>query len=372
MTKEAKLKERLERILRAVALEPVDRPPVVLEYAGFAAQVTKAPLPRFFTEPEYSLQKMIEAWGIVCRDFEADAIHYGYSNAYSLAMLWMSKVKVPGVDLPEDVPYQVHEAELMKVEDYDRILKEPWPEFYMDFLAKRVFDDVPAKYHPWNQERLDVAGAWAAIGVPVLSGGAFGTPFELFCGARSLSRFITDLFTIPDKVEAAMEAIVPHLAPPSLKAAKEQGCPFCWLGGWRAASNMLSPRLWRRFVWPYFQRLVNEVVEAGLVCLLHLDADWTRDLEFFRELPAKRCVLATDGQTDLFKAKEVLGDRICLMGDVPATMLTLGRPDEVLAYSTRLIRELGPQGFILQSGCDIPFDAKLENVQAMVKAATGG
>ncbi|MBW2438831.1 MAG: hypothetical protein JRH12_00030 [Deltaproteobacteria bacterium] len=34
-----------------------------------------------------------------------------------------------------------------------------------------------------------------------------------------------------------------------------------------------------------------------------------------------------------------------------------------------MIRAFAPQGFILQSGCDIPANAKLENVQAMVAAA---
>ena len=43
--------------------------------------------------------------------------------------------------------------------------------------------------------------------------------------------------------------------------------------------------------------------------------------------------------------------------------------DEAEEYCTRLIKELGPEGFILQSGCDIPANAKLENVQAMVAAA---
>jgi uroporphyrinogen-III decarboxylase len=133
---------------------------------------------------------------------------------------------------------------------------------------------------------------------------------------------------------------------------------------------MLSPKLWERFVWPYMERIVNEVVDTGLIAILHLDADWTRDLHHFRDLPKGRCVLATDGDTDLFKAKEILGDRMCLMGDVPPAMLSLGSSQQVYEYSTRLIRELGPEGFILQSGCDIPMNAKLENVQAMVSAAT--
>jgi uroporphyrinogen-III decarboxylase len=57
------------------------------------------------------------------------------------------------------------------------------------------------------------------------------------------------------------------------------------------------------------------------------------------------------------------------MGDVPASMLFREDPDTVYNYSTRLIRELGPKGFILHSGCDIPENAKLENVRAMVAAA---
>jgi uroporphyrinogen-III decarboxylase len=79
--------------------------------------------------------------------------------------------------------------------------------------------------------------------------------------------------------------------------------------------------------------------------------------------------MALDGETDIFEAKKILGDHMCLMGDVPASMLYLERPDAVQAYCTRLIDELGSGGFILQSGCDIPANARLENVKAMVAAA---
>ena len=368
---EALRQERLDRILTAAAGGRPDRVPVVLEYAGFAAHVTGAPLPRFFTDRAYSLKKFIEAWRLVSEVAEADAIHYPYIAAYDLAMLWMSKVKCPGVDLPVDVPYQVHEAELMRAEEYDDILKEPWPEYYMRFMAQRVFAGVPEEFHPWKAPQIDPMTPWAEAGVPVMGGGVVGTPFEWLCGARSLPCFISDLFTIPEKVEAVMDHIVPTMIHPAADETKAAGLPFFWVGGWRTASNFLSPKLWQRFFWPYFERLVNEVVDAGLIALLHLDSDFTRDLAHFRALPKGKCVMALDGETDIFKAKEVVGDMMCLMGDVPPAMLTLGSPDEVYDYSSRLIRELGPEGFILQSGCDIPFDAKIENVQAMVSAATG-
>ena len=81
--------------------------------------------------------------------------------------------------------------------------------------------------------------------------------------------------------------------------------------------------------------------------------------------------MALDGETDIFKAREILDGHMCIMGDVPAAMLYMENPDKIYAYCTRLIRELGPEGFILQSGCDIPANARLENVKAMVSAALG-
>ena len=57
------------------------------------------------------------------------------------------------------------------------------------------------------------------------------------------------------------------------------------------------------------------------------------------------------------------------MGDVPAAMLAFDTPDNVYNYCNKLIREIGPEGFILHSGCDIPTNAKIENVQVMVQSA---
>jgi uroporphyrinogen-III decarboxylase len=283
----------------------------------------------------------------------------------------MAKVRVPGIDLPPDAMWQVDEMELMTREDYDLILDRGWPTFFEAFMKERIFDDVPPDRLPPLWKLLDVRGRWSEHGVPVLSGGDVTTPFELLCGARSLEPFCFDLAEMPDKVEAVMNAVVPHLATDTVRHAKERGYPAVWIGGWRGAPNLFSPDMWRRFVWPYFRRLVYEVVDAGLIAILHLDSDWTRELTHFRELPKGKCIMALDGETDIFKAKEVLGDHLCLMGDVPASMLFLKTPEAVHRYCRRLIQELGPEGFILQSGCDIPTNAKLENVQAMVAASRG-
>ena len=82
-------------------------------------------------------------------------------------------------------------------------------------------------------------------------------------------------------------------------------------------------------------------------------------------------MLATDGATDLFRAKKILGGHMCLTGDVPPALLTLGSVDDVKAYCDRLLTEVGPDGFIMAMGCALPPNAKFENVKAMVDSVQG-
>jgi hypothetical protein len=366
METEALYNQRLTRILSAVALQRSDRVPVVLEYSGFAAYATGTPMADFLRSPLNALETMIEAYHLIGA---ADAVNYGTFWPYGLCSDYMAKVRVPGVDLPDDEMWQVVESERMHRKDYDRILQIGWGDFFADYMRTRILDDVPPAYLPPNLPRVDVRSAWREIGVPVLSGGDVSTPFELLCGARSLPAFAADLIEIPDTVTAVMNAIIPHLAAGSIAKASKKGYPLVWIGGWQSAPCMLSPAMWDRFVWPYMRQAVEEVIAGGLIALLHLDSNWTRELGRFRELPRGKCILALDGETDIVKAKEILGDHMCIMGDVPAAMLYLENPERVYSYCRKLIEKIGPEGFILQSGCDIPANAKIENVKAMVAAA---
>jgi uroporphyrinogen-III decarboxylase len=112
---------------------------------------------------------------------------------------------------------------------------------------------------------------------------------------------------------------------------------------------------------------VDALVKENITHLLHLAGNWNRNLPYLKKLPQGKCILDLDSTTNIFKAKEILGDHMCIMGDVPSSLLTLGTPKDVETYCKKLIDEVGKGGgFILSSACTVPFDAKFENLKAMI------
>ncbi len=361
-----KYQKRLQRIMDAVNLKTPTRVPVILEYAGFAARAAGVQMAEFVSSYERCTETMISAFNIIG---DGDGINYAAPSPYGLAALYLSKVRMPGVELPPDEDWQVHESERMTRFDYDEILEKGWPAFYKKFLKEKIYDDAKQELFPVNQKPVDMKRMWQEIDVPVLSGGVISAPMELICGARSLVPFIEDQFEIPDKVEKVFESMLPHMAENAIAYTRKSGYLCTWILGCRSAPSMMSPKMWDRWVWPYFKHLTNEVIDAGQIALLHLDSNWTRELERFKELPQGKCIMSLDGETDIRAARKILDGHMCIMGDVPASMLAFGQPKEVFNYAKKLIDDLGPSGYILHSGCDIPTNAMLENVQAMVRAA---
>ena len=357
---------RRERLRKAVALEPVDKVPVCLEGVAWSARVIGMPLKEFLSDPLVAAQANIDAFALVGN---ADCVNNPTFDLSSLPFLWMTGVKRPGFEVGEDEPWQVEESGHMTTDDYDRILEMGWPAFQAEFLNGRIRPGVFEEFISFLQAGPAVVEKVDAADMPYLSMAIIIQPFESLCGGRTFSQFVLDLYRMPDKVEAVMQSMFQGLNDAAVGGSAAMGAPGAWIGGWRSASKMLAQPLWDRFVWPYVSELVKQVDAAGVIPILHFDSDWTRDLPRLLELPAKKCILSLDSMTDIRRAKEVLGDHMCIMGDVPPALLSSGTPEQVYEHCTRLVKDIGPTGYILQSGCDIPVDAPLENVKAMADAA---
>ena len=167
-----------------------------------------------------------------------------------------------------------------------------------------------------------------------------------------------------------MDAMIEDLIGNALLDARATGIPWVHILLTRGSGTFYNLKIFERFIFPYLKRLVVAFTSEGFWVNLHCDTNWILNLPYFKEFPRGKCIVELDSATDIFKAKEILRDHICIKGDVPAPLLSLGTPPEVTAYCSRLIETIGRGGgFILSTGCTCPVDAKLENVKAMIAAA---
>jgi hypothetical protein len=294
--------------------------------------------------------------------------HGAYINV-ALATMWWSYIKMPGRELPANSIWQVEEKTRIDAGGYDFIIKNGKDAMFQKLLPQlfsqedwQGFMDLQKKGLQTNQRYIDE-------GYPVVSTGTVCPPFETLCGARGMNEFFMDCYKIPDKVKAAQDVMMESIRLSIEKMPQEKYFIGSWVGGWRGASSMVNQKIWDKLVWPYIKEAALLLIERGLVPVMHLDASWDRDIERFKELPAKKIILNTDGMTDLRRARKLLGDHAAFMGDVPVQMLAISSKVEVVDYIKRLIDDIGPQGLFLCPGCDAPATAKFENMTAIYETA---
>ncbi|MDR3562813.1 MAG: uroporphyrinogen decarboxylase family protein [Negativicutes bacterium] len=375
MNNEALYQERFARIKKAIALEPVDQVPVVYMGVAFAPRYMGMSMAKFCADPEASLQVNLAAMDRLNGFGGLDGCNLagGGRIAPQLTTIWLSHIAEPGKELPDDSLWQVQEKEVMTHDDYDAILKDGWGKFMMGYFP-RVAD--PSNLFPaleWmGANAMRVAQLYREHGyvtvcdAPVM----FTIPFEYLCGGRSMTKFYFDLFRTPDKVEAVMQVLLEDFLAQIAAAPSIPGIiGATWLGGWRAASALVSPKLWDRFVWPYYLKIAEAIIAKGYTPVFHWDQDWSRDLVRLQEMPAKKCILNPDGMTDMHKFKALVGDRMAMMGDIPSSLLAAGTPDDVYKFVRDEVELFEGKGLILCPGCDAPINARPENMEAFVAAA---
>ena len=370
LTKGAIMNQRYEdhltRTLKAVHMEKVDKIPFSWNGPAYLPHRQGLKMSEAVVDYDRSVTAAVD----FCNAHpEIDSLHSPCFCPYVLPTLWLAEVKVPGKDLPDDELWQMHEKQCMTEEDYQIIIDEGYGPWMARYMEERIGDPMNRPetkkymaYAPTAVQRMrDEAG------IPIMNSTIGATPIENFCGARGMVDFFVDTVEEPELLKKAMDAAWEVLLKNYLDGLNPN-CFGAWCGGWRAAPQLMSHDTWMVFVWPYLEEMILKTIEAGVTPVLHFDSCWDNELETLKTLPARKCVLMLDGFTDVRKAREVLDDRMCLLGDVPASMLAFGTASEVYDYCMKLFKDVGPTGLMLSSGCDCPLNAKDENVDAMLQS----
>ncbi len=369
---ETTFEKRLERTMNAISMKPVDKIP--FHYSGPACMARMEGMT--MNEFVHDFDKATDACVHFLNEHPGiDAIHSPTMYPPVLANLWLSEIRTPGEELPDDELWQVVERDNMKPEDYERIIKigyGPWREEYF----KKYLGNIAEKTAPFiDSLPMTYGRIRKEAGVPIMKEGPdAASPIESIAGARGLVDFFMDIMDEPELVKKAMDVAFDHLYKTytgSLDGMAAAGAKpsSCWIGGWRGAPAMMSHDIWMEYVWPYIRKFIDATLDRGILPILHFDSCWDSEIETLKELPPRSCLLMLDGSTDMRRARGILGDHLAMMGDVPSTILAYGTDNQVYDYVTKLIDDCGSKtGLIISSGCDCPMNAKPENVNAMIQA----
>jgi hypothetical protein len=404
---EAEYKARVDRIAAAIRLDKPDRVPIHLDIGFWPAH--SAGLSPY--EAMNHARRAAKAWKEFNLKFQPDSSIDPLESTVpgpALAALEYALYSWPGHGVAEDAGYQYNEKEWMAAEDYDHLISDPTDYLLRTYLPRTVgafagfaglssfLDYIELPFvssqvagwgrdemitsldqltkaariiHDWANVMFPVMAEVRALGFPQFAGSATKAPFDILGDTlRGTKAIAMDLFRRPDKVLAACDRLVQVAIDWPLKRPDGPETPICAIPLHKGADGFMSDAQFRTFYWPTLKRLIDGLVDEGMIPLLFAEGRYSSRLEVITETPKGSSIWLFD-QTDMARAKETIGRVCCIQGNVPLSLLQVGTPDEVARYTRQLIDAAAKDGgFILDVGAAA--DAgKDENLAAMIDTA---
>jgi uroporphyrinogen-III decarboxylase len=356
-----------ERIQKAINLEEADRVPVAPVISYDAARYYGITIGEFFWNRkkaeeayEYTVNKLGGIDFVTIPETAGDF----FSPFMSAFSLYYCDWKFPGKGLPENAQPQFSKhTPFIDENGYDSLKEKGIFQFLnfrnaeasdiKKFLETKERDEV--YYRKWYDERK--INPW--YNSFTLS------PFQMLALLRGFQNLLVDLYRRPEKVIEVSDWLCDCMIAVAEFQLKDRKEGIIFHAGHQANANNLSPSQFEKFGLPYMRKMVEEFAKDGLITQLHNHGDWTPFLEYFKDFPKKKCILYLDECTDIFKAKEVLGDTMCVMGNLSASLLSFGTPKKVAEVTKKIIDGCAEGGGLIIS-CENPADTKFENLKALV------
>ncbi len=395
-------REREQRVLDAIKLGKPDRIPVILLFGAFAC--ANAEISR--KDELYDLQKSYDANLKTTLELQPDMASSPLTFGPVLESLDYRQLKWAGHGLPDNVGYQFVEGEYMEPEEYDAFLFDP-----SDFIARTYWPRILGKMSAFSQlpplrsmisyfmglssgfipfgtpagiEALEAlrkaaeesAKSFGAMqdyvhnvtgaGFPMFFASGTEAPFDalgdFFRGTKGI---VLDMYRRPEQLLAACEKLLPIMLETAIPAAKASGNPRVFIPLHKGSDNFMSLDQFRKFYWPTFRELLLALINEGLNPVVLVEGPYTSRLDVIKDVPEGKVVYWFE-HVDMVKAKAILGRKVCIMGDVPMSLLATGTVDQVKEYCKKLIDTAGRDGgFIMSSAANLD-DAKFENAKTLV------
>jgi hypothetical protein len=396
---EAAYKERATLLRNAFELDKTPARVPVYTLVGVYAQRRAGLNPKsiFYDHQMEAAQAHVKFF----TDLQPDASVFALTfSGPALDCLDYQIMKWPGNGLPEEQSYQFVEREFMAEDEYELLLADPTDTMLRMLIPRMMpalkgLQKLPwfgSQYLPFEglfmafadpevQEALEICkqvGELALAAGPVMGTLLFGPPalgFPQFYGQLSYAPFdalgdilrstrgiMLDMFRRPDDVIAACDRYADLIskAPPMTFSTS----PFVFIPLHKGDDTFMSREQFKTFYWPSLKKVMLRLVEDGLIPVPFAEGRYNQRVDIIADFPKESSMWLFD-QTDMKKAKEVLGDVCTIIGNVPASLTATGTPEQMTAYCKTLIEDCAEGGnFILSNGCQVD-EAKDENLLAM-------
>lgn len=392
-------KEREQRVIDAVQLRVPDRVPISIPFSFFPAKYTGISV----KDAYYDIKKWRKAFFKTVLDFAPDRCGLSVNQSgLVLETLDSKQTRWPGHGVSPNHTHQFVEGEYMTAEEYDLFLDDT-----SDFLIRCYLPRVYGALEPfanlpplnamfgmipfnnlattefatlfetllkaarhwleWQDEISSMVEELNALGFPARGGmvGA-GAPFDMISDfLRGMRGTMLDMLRQPDKLLEAIEMLSRRQIRRIAEIPEAEEFTLSFIALHRGADGFMSNKQFETFYWPTLKKSINALVDKGYTPNIFFEGEYTSRLEYLLELP-KGQVIGLFDRSDMARVKEVLGNHICIAGNVPSSLLQAGTVQEVKDYCKWLIDVVGKDGgYIMAPGCSVD-EVEPENLKAMV------
>jgi MtaA/CmuA family methyltransferase len=181
---------------------------------------------------------------------------------------------------------------------------------------------------------------------------------------RGINALMTDFVDDPDFVRDLF-AFAVEMELGFARAQIEAGADIIGVGD--AAASLVGPAIYREFVLPYEQKLVDGIHAAGGRVRLHICGKTRR---LFAGMGSLGCeIVDLDWMAPLGEARAAMGPDQVLLGNLdPVAVLRAGTPESV-REAARQCRQAAAPRWIAGAGCEVAPDTPEENLRALCEYA---
>lgn len=352
-----KAKERVKRVLER---KEVDRVPVFPVITSLhAARVTGIKYRDIVLNPWLNYEALLRAWRLYGFDGFEVGLASKLDKDISIVKIGNDEYLVKEGKLiarlqEHDMPIPLENEPLIKDEkDIGNIRIKTWKEYVQDGQIDPV------------KKLLEEVGEDAFI-----AGTAASQSMNFLVSMRGSQQALLDLIDNPKLAHRIME-IGTEISIQIGYALIEAGVDAIYIGDAWASSTIISPGQYKEFCLPYHKKATEAFHKKGVPVYLHICGNCMPILEYMVETGVDAIEpLDPLGGVDISEVKRRVGNKVCLKGGINTLTLLRGSPEEVMKEAKCCIEVAGSDGgYILGSGDDIPIEAPIENVKAMVEAA---